>query len=225
MYIFGYLRASTSDQNAKRAQNALQEFVQQKGHRVAGWYIENESGASLQRPELLRLLDDTATGDAIIIEQIDRLSRLDEKSWFTLKEMLNKKELKVISLDLPTSHIALSTQVTDEFTTSMLKAINNMMMDMLAAIARKDYQDRRRRQAEGIQKAKEEGKYRGRQPNLELHEKIYQLRVINKLSIHDTAKLASVSPRTVIRVAQKLTQERNAPPIDMSAAKASDYKA
>ncbi|MCE7733151.1 recombinase family protein, partial [Vibrio campbellii] len=195
MYIFGYLRASTSDQNAKRAQNTLQEFVQQKGHRVAGWYIENESGASLQRPELLRLLDDTAIGDAIIIEQIDRLSRLDEKSWFILKEMLNKKELKVISLDLPTSHIALSAQMTDEFTSSMLKAINNMMMDMLAAIARKDYQDRRRRQAEGIKKAKEEGKYRGRQPNLELHKKIYQLRVVNKLSIHDTAKLANVSPR------------------------------
>lgn len=209
MYIFGYLRASTSDQNAKRAQNTLQEFVQQKGHRVAGWYIENESGASLQRPELLRLLDDTAIGDAIIIEQIDRLSRLDEKSWFILKEMLNKKELKVISLDLPTSHIALSTQVTDEFTSSMLKAINSMMMDMLAAIARKDYQDRRRRQAEGIKKAKEEGKYRGRQPNLELHKKIYQLRVVNKLSIHDTAKLANVSPRTVIRVAQKLSKESN----------------
>tara|TARA_Y100000588_G_C13936422_1_gene788123 strand:+ start:108 stop:746 length:639 start_codon:yes stop_codon:yes gene_type:complete len=209
MYIFGYLRASTSDQNAKRAQSTLQEFVQQKGHRVAGWYIENESGASLQRPELLRLLDDTAIGDAIIIEQIDRLSRLDEKSWFILKEMLNKKELKVISLDLPTSHIALSAQVTDEFTSSMLKAINSMMMDMLAAIARKDYQDRRRRQAEGIKKAKEEGKYRGRQPNLELHKKIYQLRVVNKLSIHDTAKLANVSPRTVIRVAQKLSKESN----------------
>lgn len=207
MYIFGYLRASTSDQNAKRAQSTLQRFVQEKGFRVAGWYIENESGASLQRPELLRLLDDTAIGDAIIIEQIDRLSRLDEKSWFILKEMLNKKELKVISLDLPTSHIALSAQVTDEFTNSMLKAINSMMMDMLAAIARKDYQDRRRRQAEGIKKAKEEGKYRGRRPNLELHEKIYQLRIINKLSIHDTAKLANVSPRTVIRVAKQRQQE------------------
>lgn len=207
MYIFGYLRASTSDQNAKRAQSALLKFVQQKGHRVAGWYIENESGASLQRPELLRLLDDAAIGDAIIIEQIDRLSRLDEKSWFILKEMLNKKELKVISLDLPTSHIALSAQVTDEFTNSMLKAINSMMMDMLAAIARKDYQDRRRRQAEGIKKAKEEGKYKGRRPNLELHEKIYQLRVINKLSIHDTAKLVNVSPRTVIRVAKQRQQE------------------
>lgn len=209
MYIFGYLRASTSDQNAKRAQTTLQEFVKQKGFRVAGWYVENESGASLQRPELLRLLDDAAKGDAIIIEQIDRLSRLDEKSWFTLKQMLQEKELKVISLDLPTSHIALSPQITDEFTGSMIKAINSMMMDMLAAIARKDYQDRRRRQAEGIKKAKEEGKYRGRQADLDLHEKIYQLRVINKLSISDTAKLANVSDRTVVRVVKKLVSERS----------------
>ena len=193
MYIFGYLRASTNDQNAKRAQETLKSFVQDKGFRVAGWYIENESGASLLRPELLRLLEDAAIGDAIIIEQIDRLSRLDEESWFKLKEMLHNKALKVISLDLPTSHIAFSPQITDEFTSSMIKAINSMMMDMLAAIARKDYQDRRRRQAEGIKTAKEEGKFRGRQPDLELHEKIYQLRVINKLSIHDTARLANVS--------------------------------
>lgn len=210
MYIFGYLRASTSDQNAKRAQSTLQKFVQDKGFRIAGWYIENESGASLQRPKLLRLLDDAAKGDAIIIEQIERLSRLDEKSWFTLKEMLHEKELKVISLDLPTSHIAFSPQITDEFTGSMIKAINSMMMDMLAAIARKDYQDRRRRQAEGIKKAKEEGKYRGRQADSDLHEKIYQLRVVNKLSISDTAKLTNVSDRTVIRVAKKLASERSA---------------
>lgn len=210
MYIFGYLRASTRDQNAKRAQSTLQQFVQDKGFRIAGWYIENESGASLQRPELLRLLDDAVKGDAIIIEQIDRLSRLDEKSWFTLKEMLHEKELKVISLDLPTSHIAFSPQITDEFTGSMIRAINNMMMDMLAAMARKDYQDRRRRQAEGIHKAKEEGKYRGRQADSDLHEKIYQLRVINKLSISDTAKLTNVSDRTVIRVAKKLAIDRSA---------------
>lgn len=209
MYIFGYLRASTSDQNAKRAQSTLQKFVQDRGFRIAGWYIENESGASLQRPELLRLLDDAAKGDAIIIEQIDRLSRLDEKSWFTLKEMLHGKELKVISLDLPTSHIALSPQITDEFTGSMIKAINSMMMDMLAAIARKDYQDRRRRQAEGIKKAKEGGKYRGRQADSDLHEKIYKLRVVNKLSISDTAKLTNVSDRTVIRVAKKLACDRS----------------
>ena len=81
--------------------------------------------------------------------------------------MLYKKELKVISLDLPTSHIALAPEISDEFTNSMIKAINNMMMDMLAAISRKDYEDRRRRQKQGIEKAMNEGKYKGRKPNLD----------------------------------------------------------
>jgi len=34
-----------------------------------------------------------------------------------------------------------------------------MMLDMLAAIARKDYEDRRNRQMQGIARAKAEGKY------------------------------------------------------------------
>jgi DNA invertase Pin-like site-specific DNA recombinase len=50
----------------------------------------------------------------------------------------------------------------DDFSSRMLGAINGMMLDMLAAIARKDYEDRHRRQAEGQAKAKAEGKYRGR---------------------------------------------------------------
>jgi hypothetical protein len=41
----------------------------------------------------------------------------------------------------------------------MLPAINGMP-DMLAAIARKDYENRRRRRAEGQAKAEAEGKYR-----------------------------------------------------------------
>jgi hypothetical protein len=37
-----------------------------------------------------------------------------------------------------------------------------MMLDVLAAVARKDYEDRRRRVAQGQAKAKAEGRYRGR---------------------------------------------------------------
>ncbi len=68
--------------------------------------------------------------------------------------MIHEKSLSIISLDLPTSHIALSKSSTDDFTRSMLRAVNNMMLDMLAAIARKDYEDRRRRQMEGITSAR-----------------------------------------------------------------------
>ncbi|MDU4231096.1 MAG: helix-turn-helix domain-containing protein, partial [Klebsiella grimontii] len=78
--------------------------------------------------------------------------------------------------------------------------INGMMLDMLAAIARKDYQDRRRRQEEGIAKAKVAGKFRGRQADHQLHEKIIELRVKNRQSIRDTARLCGVSERTVIRI-------------------------
>ncbi len=58
----------------------------------------------------------------------------------------------------------------------MLTAINSMMLDMLAAIARKDYTDRRRRQQEGVKKAKQKGFYRGRMPDQNKHDLIRSLR-------------------------------------------------
>ncbi|HFF4672449.1 TPA: recombinase family protein [Yersinia enterocolitica] len=203
MYIHGYLRASTKEQDALRAKNRMKAFVEEKGFRMASWYTENVSGASLQRPELIRLLDDAAPGDIILIEQVDRLSRLDDEGWQKLKLLILEKNLIVVSLDLPTSHTVFSVNASDKFTKNMLTAINGMMLDMLAAIARKDYEDRRRRQEEGIIKAKAAGKFKGRQADRLLHEKIIELRIKNGQSIRDTARLTGVSERTVIRIVNK----------------------
>lgn len=54
------------------------------------------------------MLSDMESGDVILIEQVDRLSRLSDGDWDTLKRRMFEKELSVISLDLPTSHIALT---------------------------------------------------------------------------------------------------------------------
>jgi DNA invertase Pin-like site-specific DNA recombinase len=56
----------------------------------------------------------------------------------------------------------MATKSADEFTGRMFEVINGMLLDMLAAFARKDYDDRRRRQAQGQAKSKAEGRYRGR---------------------------------------------------------------
>ena len=56
----------------------------------------------------------------------------------------------------------MATGKVDEFAARMFSAINGMMLDMLAAIARKDFEDRRRRQMQGQEKAKEACKYIGR---------------------------------------------------------------
>ena len=98
----------------------MKAFVEEIGFRLASWYTENVSGASLQRPELLRLLDDAAPGDIILIEQVDRLSRLDEEGWQKLKHLIQEKHLVVVSLDLPTSHMALATHAGDDFTLAIL---------------------------------------------------------------------------------------------------------
>ncbi|CAD5570174.1 resolvase domain-containing protein [Escherichia coli] len=197
------------EQDALRSKNRLKEFAALHGHRIAGWYVENASGASLNRPELARMLSDMEPGDVILIEQVDRLSRLNDAGWEILRKEITDKRLSVVSLDLPTSHIALTNAVSDDFTRSMLKAVNSMMLDMLAAIARKDYEDRRRRQSEGISKAKAEGKYRGRVANTQKHELIRTLRLVNGKSLRETARLAGVSKMTVIRVcnAQNVNQD------------------
>jgi len=166
MFIRAYLRASTKEQDASRARADLQRFVDERGLRIAASYVENESGASLQRPELFRLLSDCQPGDVLLVEQVDRLSRLNAADWEKLKTEIAAKRVRVVALDLPTSH-QLIQQGGDEFSTRMLDAINGMMLDMLAAIARKDYEDRRRRQTQGIEKAKAAGAYKGRPEDTE----------------------------------------------------------
>lgn len=161
MFVRAYLRASTKEQDASRAKADLQAFAKERGLKIAATYLENESGASLARPELFRLLADCEPGDVLLIEQVDRLSRLSAADWERLKDEIRQRRVKVVALDLPTSW-SMASSGTDEFTARMQEAINGMMLDMIAAIARKDYDDRRRRQAQGIQKAKQEGRYRGR---------------------------------------------------------------
>jgi DNA invertase Pin-like site-specific DNA recombinase len=161
MFIRAYLRASTEDQDASRARADLETFASERGLHIAAAYIENESGARLDRPELFRLLADCKPGDVLLVEQVDRLSRLNARDWEKLKAQIGAKRVRVVALDLPTSW-AMAQGNGDEFTARMFDAINSMLLDMLAAIARKDYEDRRRRQAQGIAKAKDEGRYRGR---------------------------------------------------------------
>ncbi|HEF0046136.1 TPA: recombinase family protein [Citrobacter freundii] len=166
MFLRAYLRASTTEQNAERAKESLIAFAADHGKKIASFYVENESGATLTRPELMRLISDAGQGDIIIVEQIDRLARLKQVDWEALKFMLAKKKLMIVSPELPTSWIALKSSDGTEFTASILQAVNAMLLDMLAAVARKDYEDRRRRQMEGIKKAHTEGKYVGRKPDL-----------------------------------------------------------
>ncbi|EHN8901488.1 resolvase [Klebsiella pneumoniae] len=196
-----YLRASTEQQDATRANDEVMQFAKDNNLYVAAKYVANESGASLARPELMRLIDDAQEGEILLVEEVTRLSRLTATDWEALKAMLQAKRIRVVALDLPTSHQLVRTG--DDFTGRMLDALNGMMLDMLAAIARKDYDDRRKKQAQGITKAKAAGRFKGRPDDVQK-----QARVADALKAGMTqrkvAEVCGVSLALVNKVAKGL---------------------
>lgn len=77
----------------------LEQFVQEWRHKIASYYQENISGTKLDRLELGRLLMNSHRNDILLIEQID---------WVTLKKLIEQQELRIVSLDVPTSWQVLS---------------------------------------------------------------------------------------------------------------------
>jgi DNA invertase Pin-like site-specific DNA recombinase len=204
MFVRAYLRASTKEQDANRAKGDLEAFAKERALQIAAFYVENESGASLKRPELFRLLADCHPGDILLIEQVDRLSRLNTEDWEKLKVQLQTRRVRVVALDLPTSWMM--TNAADEMTSRMMEALNAMMLDMLAAIARKDYTDRRRRQAQGIAKLKADGGYKGRKPDKHRNAAIMQMLARGDSWNHIIAA-TGCSRSTLSRLGQQLKRE------------------
>ena len=201
-YVRAYLRASTDEQDADRAREQLKAFAAERGLTIVSWYVENESGAKLARPELSRLLADAHHGDILLVEQVDRLSRLTAADWDKLRADLKARGVRVVALDVPTSW-TMATKIADEFTGRMFEAINDMLLDMLAAVARKDYDDRRRRQAQGQAKAKAEGLYKGRAEDMERNGGIAQM-IAAKQSWSSIQAATGCSRATISKIAKRL---------------------
>ena len=198
MLIRAYLRASTTEQDANRAKNELREFITGFNKRMAGYYIENQSGTKLERPELNKLIEDSETGDVVLIEKMDRLTRLPWGEWKTLKARIIAKGLVIVVVDQPMTHAVFSSGEQNSITL----ALTEFMLDLGAAMARDDYETRHKRQAQGIVKAKAEGKYRGRQPNLALHHDILDQLTLGRSYSQIQEKLGC-SRATIARVVKE----------------------
>lgn len=207
-FIRAYLRASTNEQDAQRARKMLDQFSNDREAVICNYYVENESGASLDRPELFRLLNDSRKDDILLIEDIDRLTRLGNAEWEKLKHVIRERGIRIVAVNVPTTWQHLS-PVTNEFDSRMFNAINDMLLDMLAAIARRDYEQRRERQKQGIDKAKKKGKYRGRKADTERYNAINRLLSSGSSwsQVQKTLKCSRGTISSAISYAQKLSKD------------------
>ena len=188
-----YVRASTKEQDAERALPDLVMFSKNYGDKYVP-YVENHTGTKLERPELTKLLDESEQGDILLVESVDRLSRLTQKDFDILKERIKQKGLRLIVADLPTTHVTASDNMTGE----LMSVINSMLIDLLATMARLDNEKRKERIKQGL--ARSGYKPTGKKANDEKHKQILDLSEHGNLTKDQIAKLADVGVATVYRV-------------------------
>ena len=196
-----YLRASTKDQDANRAKVALERFATEKGLSIVGVYSENISGTKLNRPQLLALLETAEKGQVLLVESVDRLSRLSQTDWDTLKATIKAKGLRLVVADLPTSHMLVEAK---GITGQIMDVINNMLIDLMATMARLDQEKRVERIRQGLENkraADPEWKPAGKGKNAAKWAEVQSLMQKHPtMSADQIAKLAECGVATVYRI-------------------------
>ena len=205
MFIRAYLRASTKNQDASRAKEDLISFAMEKGHKIASFYIENETGSKIDRKELNRLIDESHTGDVLLIEKMDRLVRVNYKLWSELKAKINEKGINIVVMDLSQTHRVLELNKANIEVSDLELILTNFIIDIASNAARDDYLTRRKRQAQGIEANKE--KFRGRPVDDKKQNNIKEFLTIGK-SWSWIQEHLGVSRSTIAKVA-KIIKESN----------------
>lgn len=193
-----YVRASTKEQDAERALDSLRAFAVGLGHSVTE-YIENHTGTKLERPQLNKLLDESKDGDILLVESVDRLSRLTQDDFSTLKQRIKDKGLRLIVQDLPTTHALIN--ATDDITNAVLTVVNNMLIDLLATMARLDNEKRKERIKQGLQRSGY--KPTGKKADTATHKRILELAASGTMTKEEIANAVKVGVATVYRVLRK----------------------
>ena len=123
-------------------------------------FSEKISGTKIDRPELIACLKYLRKGDTLVVTRIDRLARSLRDLQNLVHDLKNESiELKAIEQPIDTSNAA-----------------GKAFLDMLGVFAEFEINLRKERQLEGISKAKQEGKYKGRKPTARAKsEQIYAL--------------------------------------------------
>lgn len=201
MTIRIYVRASTKDQDAERALADLVLFSQSYGAKHST-YIENYSGTKLERPALSKLLNEASKDDILLVESVDRLSRLSQDDFEILKQQIKAKGLRLIVADLPTTHTN-----NGGMTGEILNVINAMLIDLLATMAKLDNDKRKERIKQGL--ARSGYTPTGKKANTAKHERIQQLLTKGCMTKEEIAKAVGVGVATVYRVAKELLPEKN----------------
>ena len=141
----GYKRVSTEEQNTDRQELAECEKI----------FEEKVSGASKERKALKDMVDWAREGDEVVVWSIDRLARDLRDLQDIIAQLLDKG----VSVSFVSERLTFSADKDDAF--------SRLQLHLMGAFAEFERSIIRKRQAEGIAKAKAKGVYKGRKATID----------------------------------------------------------
>lgn len=178
--VVGYARTSTVEQRA--GYEAQIPELEKAGCTTI--YQEQISAVARERPQLDAAIKFMRRGDVFIVTKLDRLVR----SIVHLMEIVAKLEEKGVTLRILNLGIDTATPT------------GKLILTVLGGIAQFEREIMKERQRVGIDRAKLEGKYTGRQPTAMAKKKEAMALLADGNSKAKTAKLLGISARSVFRI-------------------------
>ncbi len=183
--IYAYLRVSSTDQNLDRQLEAVKNYRPELEDENI--FADKQTGKNFEREEYQKLKSILKKGDELIIKELDRLGRnkdavKEEMKWF------KDNGIAVRILDVPSTLIDFQGQ---DWIADM---VNNIIIEVLAAMAEQERLKIKKRQKEGIAIAKAKGVRFGRpQKELPEFEKFLKKQKEGLISITQACKELGIS--------------------------------
>lgn len=155
---YAYVRISTTKQKLHRQLDYFQEL----GIKRENIYVDTVSGKNFERPAYRKLFRKLQEGDTLYVKELDRFGRNKQEIKEELKRLRDKK-IRVKITNIPTTMHDFGD---DDW---ILDMVNNILIEVLAAVAEQERITNHKRQAEGIKAAKSRGVHMGR-PSITLPE-------------------------------------------------------
>lgn len=194
-----YIKTAKNQEDIAQ-QEGLVMMVNAQGYAVSDIYLEQVKDGT-NRPALAKLIRELEPGEIVVFENLEHISRLPMEK---LEALLEGVKSKKASIAIP-GLIDLEPDSCDqaEIKGLVFRTRQELLQDVILYIARKEYGERRRRQMEGIERAKSKGNYKGKQANLEKHRRVLELRRTTNMTVKEIAEQVGLSTSMVPKIIAK----------------------
>ncbi len=156
MKRYGYHRTSTREQHLDRGIQEITSYCEQNNLELEKIFTDQQTGKNFNRPRYQVLKEDVLRpGDELIVTEVDRLGRNKKE---TLRELqyFRDNNVRVKILELPTTLMDIS-KLDNMMAQMLMETVNNMLIELYAAMAQAEIEKKEKRQREGIEAKKLRG--------------------------------------------------------------------